>query len=232
MNNLELDGPRFGHLAAKVQSAMLAHPFFSAVKVEGFDARLLHSFVEQYEFASKGFRKLLGLAIASVNDESARAQIVDNLWDEYGQGTLSLAHHSLLARFNDAAFEHMAHSDSASGKALPETAIYLRGLNALAMIGDGLLVVGALWFLEAVTPSEYSVIVSGLRRSYSFSDHEVAFFLDHIGHDGAHLNNLNQIVTTICRTQQDWHDFESGVAQASVLEAVFWNGVLADARTK
>lgn len=77
---------------------------------------------------------------------------------------------------------------------------------------------GAIWFFEAVTPDEYTVIVEGLRQCQEFSDLDLAFFLDHINHDETHRRELDEAISRITTTEGQRLRFEAGVTQARLLD--------------
>jgi pyrroloquinoline-quinone synthase len=199
---------------------LLGHEFFSRLKGLAAKPSALRTFAEQYAIASAEFPIVLCLAGASLGDDRIRATIIENLWDEHGQGNIEKSHREMLRRFLEA-----CGADLAPAQALPSTSQYILGMKRLASSSNEAAVLGALGpGCEEFTVREYRLVIAALRDR--FNEAELSFFYDHVRHDGGHVSGLNEAIDSVCDSQEQLDVACTAATEAIALEYEFWTGIL------
>jgi pyrroloquinoline-quinone synthase len=76
-------------------AGVLSHPFMAKVKVQESRRILLETWAIQDYFVSKRFPCMLGSLISHIEDPTVRHPLVENLWEEHGEGASTKSHHAL-----------------------------------------------------------------------------------------------------------------------------------------
>jgi pyrroloquinoline quinone (PQQ) biosynthesis protein C len=203
-------------------AALFDHPWFRQIQGCTLTTPQLSRFSQQYTIASREFPRILCRASASIQTDTTRAALIENLWDEHGRGDLSKSHRALLDRFVIAC--NLAPEELSQDIATPETRLYLDGMSALCTGDDELVVLGAIGpGCEEFTPRQYKLLATCLERTLDRSSLE--FFFEHISHDGAHIGDIYNSIIPICTTEEAIARVCFGAKQALLLETMFWNGI-------
>jgi pyrroloquinoline-quinone synthase len=179
--------------------------------------------VQMYKF-SKEFNRILASILSRCPDESAQLVIMDNLFDEMGQGDLNQAHPELFRRFT----REIGIADDALAIAptAPET------LNMIATYLDiphqygYLAALGAVCFAsEGIVSSLYSQIYRGIVGAAPFPKESLIFFEVHIHVDDSHAANLAQLIEPRVTTQEQAAEVNRAILQAMDARVQFFDGI-------
>lgn len=171
----------------------------------------------QYEIISNHFPQVLCILGARITSDEVRSGIIQNLWDEHGQGDPRNSHRKMLSRFLDSFFGSDRQPEMTASW---QTALFANGVSGICNYASFPEAVGSMIFFEAITPSEYRPIITWLKSNTDLDDNEIDFWQDHIEHDGDHVRDL--IESTLKGSKTDPTMIARGIAQASHLERVFW----------
>ena len=201
---------------------LLNHPFFQKLERGEYSIKEINIFVEQYYLFSCAFTRFLLLAAASIKNEKYRMPIIDNLYDEHGNGNYLKSHRILFQNFMKAT--KAKHIDEL--KPLPTTSAYIYGMFKLCETGSLLEIFGAIGpGCEYFTDTQYLKIVKPLAEIYKFTETDLNFFYEHIKHDEVHSSDLDNIIIEIAKTEDDVNEVIKGAKQAILFEILFWDGI-------
>jgi pyrroloquinoline-quinone synthase len=179
--------------------------------------------VQMYKF-SKEFNRILASILSRCPDESAQLVIMDNLFDEMGQGDLNQAHPELFRRFTreiGIADDALAVSPTA-----PET------LNMIATYLDiphqfGYLpALGAVCFAsEGIVSSLYSQLYQGIVGAAPLPKESLIFFEVHIHVDDSHAANLARLIEPRVTTPEQAAEVNRAILRAMDARVQFFDGI-------
>jgi pyrroloquinoline-quinone synthase len=179
--------------------------------------------VQMYKF-SKEFNRILASILSRCPDENAQLVIMDNLFDEMGQGDLNQAHPELFRRFT----REIGIADDALAIAptAPET------LNMIATYLDiphqygYLAALGAVCFAsEGIVSSLYSQLYRGIVGAAPFPKESLIFFEVHIHVDDSHAANLARLIEPRVTTQEQAAEVNRAILQAMDARVQFFDGI-------
>jgi pyrroloquinoline-quinone synthase len=179
--------------------------------------------VQMYKF-SKEFNRILASILSRCPDESAQLVIMDNLFDEMGQGDLNQAHPELFRRFTREI--GIADDTLAIAPTAPET------LNMIATYLDiphqygYLAALGAVCFAsEGIVSSLYSQLYRGIVGAAPFPKESLIFFEVHIHVDDSHAANLARLIEPRVTTQEQAAEVNRAILQAMDARVQFFDGI-------
>lgn len=191
--------------------------FFNALRYGTLSLDGLKRFASEYYLASNGFPKLLAVACASMPTDELRLPFVSNLWDELGRGEIVRSHRMLLAKF----LNHLQVSSGENPNGPADR--YLLAMASLAQNATTAKVLGMFGpGCEAFTPREYRLFVESFVNKYAIPHSALEFFVDHIEHDGSHLDALKNAIELSLFTRRDVDDVILGAQEAIAVEKEFW----------
>ncbi len=182
-----------------------------------FDRQTMAHLVRQFTLVSEAFPGALLQLAARVSSERASTELLANLWDEQGQGNPANGHRAMLKRFTDGFLV----GEERDQPPIPtwQTRLFLNGTIGLYGRGTVAEAMGALLFVEMVTPWEFTQVTAWLRQNTSLSASELQFWDDHVTHDGPHAVSL---LDACIDEGLPMADVVSGISQANALEEIFW----------
>lgn len=80
---------------------ILTHPFLKRIENAQLDKEQLQYFAKQYDVYCKHFPRFLAACAANITDDKTRMPIVENLWEEHGEGKMEGSHRILYENFMD-----------------------------------------------------------------------------------------------------------------------------------
>ncbi len=186
------------------------------------DKSKLKIFAEQYYLISCAFNQFLFNACGSIDSETIREPLLENLYDEHGRGDLSQSHRELLKIFLNATeageIENLV--------PFPETEANIYGMNALCLNGSVNEILGALGpGCESFTVRQYKIIYNALKNKYGFSDEELIFFTEHIKHDPRHTADIEGAIKISVKSDSDIQEVINGAKKAIIYETLLWDGI-------
>jgi pyrroloquinoline-quinone synthase len=206
---------------------VLEHPYLVRLATGAVRGAELRRFFGEYNAYCAVFPRLLAAVAANVPDDETRFALVNNLWEEHGEGDLARSHRTLFRRLWQAV-DPLAVGESTA--ILPSTQRYIDELMTLCKEQHFLTGLGAIGpGTEAFTAAEYSLILDGLRRGGEVRDEDLEFFAVHLTMDGDHYREALEAF-------EEWVDeadeadnrelVRSGALRAVQLEREFWTGLL------
>ncbi len=201
-----------------------AHPFLA--RCGGGDLTLAEVqilAVQMYKF-SKEFNRILASILAACPDESAQFVIVENLFDEMGQGDRDLVHSELFRRFTRA-----IGIDDAQLAARPtamDTQCMIDTYLSLSEQYGYLSALGAVCFAsEGIVNALYTQIYHGIRGCGPLSPADLMFFEVHIGVDDSHAANLANLIAPRLRTEAQVVAMQQAIGAAMDARVQFFDGI-------
>ncbi|MCW7504007.1 iron-containing redox enzyme family protein [Leptospira paudalimensis] len=161
-----------------------------------FDDLLL--WLSQEYFVSIGFVDWFLLVAANTRDQKAKIVLVENIWEELGEGKISETHVSILTNFlEQLGFDFSKH------QILPETKTYLEKMKSVIDLGFyyGLGALGPA--NEYLLKLEYSQIANSYQQlKKEFNLPEGKFFQVNLDADEGHSKRLFDLIETVCLTDE------------------------------
>ena len=203
---------------------ILTHPFLKRIEDGWLDKTQLQYFAKQYDVYCKHFPRFLAACAANIPDDTTRMPIVENLWEEHGEGKLEGSHRILYENFMDGlGITRNAQKDI---KPLPTTIICCENLLNLCQDGNFLESLGALGpGTEFFTNEEYSIILNGLKKYDFLSEKAVEFWAVHISLDEHHYSEILEAIAPWVTSIENKFLIKTGAKKAIDLEILFWDGL-------
>jgi len=203
---------------------ILHHPFIKRVEDGWLNKQQLQFFAEQYSVYCRYFPRFLAAAAANIQDDKTRMPIIENLWEEHGEGKLSKSHRILFNKFAAA----LGVSEEALDRVepLPTTRICCDNLLNLCQDKPFQQSLGALGpGTEFFTNEEYSIIAKGLKTYDFLTDDDIEFWTVHISLDEHHYSDMLQSLAPWTNSVENRYLIKAGAKQAIDLELLFWEGL-------
>lgn len=203
---------------------VLAHPFMQSLSEASLSLLQLREFALQYNIYCGYFPRFLAAVAANVPDDETRLSLVQNLWEEHGEGNLEYSHRTLFHRFSAAL--GVTEEERQLAKPLPSTSQYVTTLfnicsNAHFLEGFGVLSVGG----EYYTSEEYTLILSGLKKYDFLSPHDLEFWSVHIDVDEGHYSSMASTLMPWIHSEANRVLIQQGAKRAVELEILFLDGL-------
>ena len=150
--------------------------------------------------------------------------IIENLWEEHGEGKLKKSHRILFNNFAKSVGLSVKELDET--EPLPTTRICCENLINLCHDGSFLESLGALGpGTEFFTNEEYSIIAKGLKKYKFLSEKDIEFWLVHISLDEDHYSEMVDCLRPWANTLENKYLIKTGAKKAIDLEILFWDGL-------
>ena len=210
-------------LQAGIQS-ILQHPFLTLIKNGELSKNQLQFFAEQYSVYCSYFPRFLAASAANIPDDETRIPIIENLWEEHGEGKLVKSHRILFERFARAT--GLPEKTVKSPEPIPTTEIVCENLFNLCQDGHFLESLGALGpGTEFFTNEEYSIIETGLKKYDFLTAKDIEFWTVHISLDETHYSEMVGAIAPWTDKLENRYLVKSGAKKAIDLEILFWDGL-------
>lgn len=203
---------------------IINHPFVDLIAEGKLSKKQLQYFAEQYAVYCSYFPRFLAAAAANIPDDATRMPIVENLWEEHGEGKLDLSHRILYNRF--ARGTGLAEATIAAPEPLPTTMIVCENLFNLCQDGHFLESLGALGpGTEYFTNEEYARIEKGLKKYDFLTKEAIYFWTVHITLDATHYSEMVDAIAPWSDSLEHKFLIKQGAKKAIDLEILFWDGL-------
>ncbi|MCB0641164.1 MAG: iron-containing redox enzyme family protein [Phaeodactylibacter sp.] len=203
---------------------ILHHPFVKRIEDGWLNKAQLQYFAKQYSVYCRYFPRFLAAAAANIPDDQTRLPIIENLWEEHGEGKLAKSHRIL---FNNFAYAlGVTKEELNSVTPLATTEICCSNLLNLCQDEHFLVSLGALGpGTEFFTNDEYQIIENGLKKYDFLSADDIEFWTVHISLDEDHYSELVGAVEPWATTVEHRYMIRTGAKRAIDLELLFWEGL-------
>lgn len=210
-------------LRPKIQE-ILAHPFLRRLEERTLNLLQLREFALQYNIYTSYFPRFLAAVAANIPDDNTRASLIENLWEEHGEGNMQYSHRSLFHRFLTAL--DITEIEWQFAKPLTSTSQYVNALFDLCHNSHFLKGLGAMGpGTEFFTSDEYALIASGLKKYSFLSSYDIEFFSLHIDMDEGHYSSIVSAVFPWIDSEDNMKMVREGAKEAINLEISFWHGL-------
>jgi pyrroloquinoline-quinone synthase len=200
------------------------HPFLMRCRASELNlAEVQVLAVQMYKF-SKQFNRILASILATCPDDQAQLVILDNLFDEMGQGDLAQAHPELFRRFTRAiGIEDNELNDI---PAEPETQAMIDTYLSLANQYGYLSALGAVCFAsEGIVHSLYTQLYHGIQGAAPLPADALIFFEVHIDVDDGHAAKLAELIEPRLRNDDQAVDMHRAILDAMDARVSFFDGI-------
>ncbi|MDZ8241564.1 MAG: iron-containing redox enzyme family protein [Nostoc sp. ChiQUE01a] len=179
--------------------------------------------VQMYKF-SKEFNRILASILSCCQDESTQLVILENLFDEMGQGDVSQSHPELFRQFTRALGIHdetlAALSTAPETRALIDTYLqiphkygYLAALGAVCYASEG------------IVSSLYTQLYKGIVGAAPLPKESLIFFEVHINIDDSHAAKLAAVIEAQIGMIEDDIKIKQAIVEAMDARVQFFNGI-------
>jgi pyrroloquinoline-quinone synthase len=203
---------------------ILKHPFIQRIHDAWLNKAQLQYFVKEYNVYCNYFVRFLSACSANIPDDATRMPIIENLWEEHGEGDLNKSHRVLLERFAYAI--GLNHEELYQVSPLYSTSICCENLLALSKDSHFLMSLGALGpGTEYFTSAEYSILAAGFKKYNMFTEEDLEFWTVHISLDDHHYSDMCTAIEPWLKTEESREWVRHGAKRAIDLELLFWDGL-------
>jgi len=203
---------------------ILQHPFLERIATASLNLEQLQVFAEQYAIYCYHFPRFLAATAANIPDDVARFPIIENLWEEHGEGDITKSHRTLYQNFSKALDLNIGNLNTI--KALESTKYCVQNLLKICQQTHFLESLGALGpGTEFFTSDEYQKIADGLVQYKFLNDKDILFWTVHISLDENHYSDMMNVLISYIENVENQKLIERGAKQALALELIFWNGL-------
>ncbi len=201
-----------------------SHPFLTQCKAGSLALAEVQALaVQMYKF-SKEFNRILARILSECPDEQAQWVILDNLFDEMGQGDLNQAHPELFRRFTRAI--GISDVELEAIPATPETTAMINTYLSLVDKYGYLAALGAVCFAsEGIVNSLYTQIYAGIQGQTPLAKESLVFFEVHIHVDDDHAANLAALIEPRIQSEFQTLNIHRAVLEAMNARVHFFDGV-------
>lgn len=161
-------------------------------------------FAREYYPVCIEFPIFLALCISRVYDQSARALLVENLYEEHGELDLTKAHPVLFKRFVEAVGLDPNIVDRARKGSIAERLIGPYTENCSSVREH--IALSYLYSFEKHFSAANAAIAEGFRIARIAPDESLVFFDVHAVHDVKHASQLQEALLRITCTEQHWRE--------------------------
>lgn len=204
--------------------AILKHPFLKRIEKGSLTKGQLKYFIGQYSYYCEYFPRFLSACAANIPSDVTRMPLIENLWEEHGEGKMKESHRVLFDNFAKAA--GVSITDLKNTPPLITTEAAVKNLFNVCLQSDYLKSLGALGpGTEFFTNDEYKIIVKGLKKYKFFNDKNLRFWTVHITMDEGHYQEMLSIIKPLAKSSKDRASIASGAKLAIELELLFWDGL-------
>ncbi len=203
---------------------ILNHRFIHRIQDGYLNKKQLQYFALQYSIYIQHFPRFLSACAANILDDETRLALVENLWDEHGNGKIADSHRVLYKKFALSLGITSEAYDAA--EPLPTTEICVENIFNMCQDRDFRVGLGALGpGTEYFTNEEYINIVSGLKKYDFLTDEDLRFWNVHISLDEDHYSDMVQAILPWTQDREGQEKIREGARKAIALEYLFWEGL-------
>lgn len=180
--------------------------------------------VQMYKF-SKEFNRILAGILSRCPDDSAQQVILENLFDEMGQGDPTLAHPELFRQFTRAL--GIDDATLSSLPTAPETCHLIDTYLNLPHQYSYLAALGAVCFAsEGIVNTLYTQLQRGIAEAAALPKEALIFFDVHIDVDDSHAAHLAALIEPRITTTEVAMDVNRAILDAMNARVCFFDGIV------
>ncbi|MDZ8105407.1 MAG: iron-containing redox enzyme family protein [Nostoc sp. DedQUE12a] len=179
--------------------------------------------VQMYKF-SKEFNRILASILSCCQDESTQLVILENLFDEMGQGDVTKSHPELFRQFTRALGIH--DETLAALPTAPETRALIDTYLQIPHKYGYLAALGAVCYAsEGIVSSLYTQLYKGIVGAAPLPKESLIFFEVHINIDDSHAAKLAAVIEAQIGMIEDDIKIKQAIVEAMDARVQFFNGI-------
>ncbi len=179
--------------------------------------------VQMYNFCNN-FNRILAGILSCCPDKNAQLVILENLYDEMGQGDINQSHPELFRRFTRAL--GMDDETLAAQIVTPETRTLINAYLQIPHKYGYLAALGAVCYAsEGIVSYLYSQLYKGIIDTANLPKDSLIFFELHIDLDDSHAANLERVIESSILTLEEENNIKQAVAEVMDARLQFFNGI-------
>ncbi len=200
------------------------HPFLERCRTRKLSLQEIRILaVQMYNFC-KHFNRILASILSCCPDENAQLVILENLYDEMGQGDLNQSHPELFRRFTRAL--GMDDKTLATQIITPETHTLINTYLQIPHKYGYLAAVAAVCYAsEGIVSSLYSQLYQGINDVANLSKDSLIFFELHIDIDDSHAANLAVVIESSILPLEEKKKIIQAITEVMDVRLQFFNGI-------
>jgi pyrroloquinoline-quinone synthase len=176
-----------------------------------------------YKF-SKEFNRILASILSCCQDESSQLVIVENLFDEMGQGDITQSHPELFRKFTRALGIH--DETLAALPTAPETRALIETYLQMPHKYGYLAALGAICYAsEGIVNSLYTQLYKGIVGATPLPKESLIFFEIHIDVDDSHAAKLAAVIEPRITMNEEDIQVRLAIVEAMDARVQFFNGI-------
>lgn len=179
--------------------------------------------VQMYKFC-KEFNRILASILSCCEDENAQLVILENLYDEMGQGDSQQCHPELFRKFTRA----LGINDQtlASLSKTPETHNLVETYMNIAPEYGYLAALGVICYAsEGIVNALYTQLYQGITGTANFTKESLIFFEVHIDLDTEHAKKLAELIEPNITNSQQETKISQAIVEAMNARVLFFDGI-------
>ncbi|MBE9048924.1 iron-containing redox enzyme family protein [Nostocales cyanobacterium LEGE 11386] len=179
--------------------------------------------VQMYKF-SKEFNRILAGILSCCPDETAQLVILENLFDEMGQGNIHQSHPELFRRFTRAL--GIDDDTLAALPTAPETLALIETYLQIPRQYGYLPALAAVCYAsEGIVSSLYTQLYQGIVGAAPLPKESLIFFELHIDVDDSHAAKLAAVVEPRINMIEEYEQIKLAITEAMNARMEFFNGI-------
>lgn len=180
--------------------------------------------VQMYKFC-KEFSRILTTIFSACPDVNVQMVILENLYDEMGEGNAKRTHPELFRHFTRAL--DIDDRTLEATPANPETLNLIQTYMNLASEYGYLAALGAVCFAsEGIVNSLYTQIQKGIVGAATLPRSALIFFDLHIDLDGDHARKMGELIMPRISSAEEAIDIHRAILEAMDARVEFFNGIM------
>lgn len=203
---------------------ILDHSYLNRMRNGELTKEHLKIFAREYGVYCMYFPRFLAAIAANVDNDQERFALIENLWEEHGEGDHKRSHRNLY--FNFSSQLGITEKNLHRKEPLVSTQICVENLMYLCKNSHYVMSMGALGLgTEYFTSAEYRIILDALSNYEMFEEQDLEFWSVHISLDEGHYTDMMGSIEAYLDKVKYQKLLRKGAERAIELEIMFWDGL-------
>src|SRR5256714_8996766 len=220
-----LDPDRVEKELADVTNAVTfdARPFMLDFAQGKVPREILARFAASYCFQVDNFKRFVAQVYANAEPRDVRELMLENMWEEHGEGDASRDHAVLVAKFGRALGADIP--DPYAVEPIPESREWIDRILRLCRDEDFVVGLAAVSFGIEFRTQTMAYLGQIYRDQYGLSEEDLEFFFMHLEADEEHAGRAIELVRKYCTTEELLERCKAGVREVLDATAVLAEGM-------
>ncbi len=203
---------------------ILNHSYLKRMQNKELSEADLKIFAREYGIYCMYFPRFLAAIASNVSSDIDRFALIENLWEEHGEGDEKKSHRNLYFKFSSILGVTEKNIDKM--EPLISTTICVENLMYMCKNAHYIMSMGAMGLgTEYFTSDEYKIILNALESYDLFDKDDLEFWSVHISLDDGHYADMMKSVEPYLEKAKYRKLLKKGAERAIELEIMFWDGL-------